>query len=248
LRRWTHSPSHVPLGGRVLARRRCYHTCKPSWAKEASEEAEASAEVLITTIKEETSLEEEVKKSRFIAHCVKASSCEDAKVTLLAKLHQEHPKARHICWGWRGRGEVVRCSDDGEPSGTAGQPIVSAIVGEDISDCFVAVVRYFGGIKLGTGGLVRAYGGAARSVLRAASLEQRAPEVSFIITAPISMVGAVYGSLPHGSQRLSELFTEDSVQVRVRIEASELRAIEIRVRDATRGAASIEIVVEADEE
>ena len=112
--------------------------------------------------------ETEVKKSRFIAWVAPVSTRDEVK-DWLGKAHQDHPDARHICWAYQiGRPDSAAeaaMNDDGEPSGTAGKPILNVIQHKDMGDVLVMVIRYFGGIKLGAGGLVRAYAGAAESVL-----------------------------------------------------------------------------------
>ncbi|MFC6616804.1 IMPACT family protein [Deinococcus radiophilus] len=85
----------------------------------------------------------------------------------LAELRAKYPDATHHCWAYR-IGELYRFNDDGEPGGTAGAPILRAIEGQGVQHVMVIVVRYYGGVKLGTGGLVRAYGGAAAECLRTA--------------------------------------------------------------------------------
>lgn len=112
--------------------------------------------------------ETDVKKSRFIARVAPVGSRDDVK-SWLEKSHQDHPDARHICWAYQigrpGSAAEAGMNDDGEPSGTAGKPILNVIQHKDMGDVLVMVIRYFGGIKLGAGGLVRAYAGAAESVL-----------------------------------------------------------------------------------
>jgi len=116
--------------------------------------------------------ETEVKKSRFIARVVPVSTREDVR-TWVDQARQDHPDARHVCWAYQigqpGAAAEAAMNDDGEPSGTAGKPILSVIQHKDMGDVLVIVIRYFGGIKLGAGGLVRAYAGAAESVLSAVS-------------------------------------------------------------------------------
>jgi uncharacterized YigZ family protein len=109
------------------------------------------------------------KGSRFISYLYPVKSTEEAEA-LIAALRKQYRDASHVCPAFRlenGRGEegYFRFSDDGEPGGTAGMPIYNEIKGKDYLDVLVAVVRYFGGTKLGTGGLVRAYAASARKVL-----------------------------------------------------------------------------------
>lgn len=114
--------------------------------------------------------ETEVKKSRFIARVAPVSSRDEVKV-LVDQAHRDHPDARHVCWAYQigrpGSAAEAAMNDAGEPSGTAGKPILNVIQHKDMGDVLVIVIRYFGGIKLGAGGLVRAYAGAAESVLSA---------------------------------------------------------------------------------
>ncbi|MEP1702976.1 MAG: YigZ family protein [Marinobacter sp.] len=112
--------------------------------------------------------ETEIKKSRFIARVAPVSSRDEVKAWL-EQARNDHPGARHICWAYQigrpGAAAEAAMNDDGEPSGTAGKPILSVIQHKDLGDVLVMVIRYFGGIKLGAGGLVRAYAGATEAVL-----------------------------------------------------------------------------------
>ena len=121
------------------------------------------------TIEKEISAAQEIKKSSFIAYLAPLASFE----TLRAQLRQQHPKARHIVWAYRALGEpgqiVENSSDDGEPKSTAGAPCLNALRGAELINAAVLVVRYFGGIKLGTGGLVRAYASSVNAAIDAAA-------------------------------------------------------------------------------
>ncbi len=112
------------------------------------------------------SMEIEINKSKFIAYKFELENLEQVKAHL-EELKHAHKKATHICWAYVYNKEVVseKCSDDGEPSGTAGHPILNVIKKKNLTNTMVAVVRYFGGIKLGAGGLTRAYTKATASVL-----------------------------------------------------------------------------------
>src|SRR5687767_10914158 len=106
--------------------------------------------------------EQIIKKSRFLATAIPVASDEEAKAAIAAHADAD---ANHNCWAWR-IGAAYRLSDDGEPSGTAGKPILAAIDGQSIDRILVIVTRWFGGILLGSGGLVRAYGGTAAMCLK----------------------------------------------------------------------------------
>ena len=116
--------------------------------------------------------EENIKKSRFIGVLLPSSS-NDEIIEALQTLHQEHPSADHIAFAYRiktGNGLVTRFHDAGEPGGTAGKPILQHIEGKQLVNTLLAVIRYFGGIKLGAGGLTRAYGNCAKQVIELAEL------------------------------------------------------------------------------
>ncbi|PWG63707.1 YigZ family protein [Spiribacter halobius] len=104
-----------------------------------------------------------VRRSRFVAVAAPAADRSAAR-GVVASAQDRHPGATHHCWAWQGQGSAAS-SDDGEPGGTAGRPILGVIGHKGISDVVVVVSRYFGGVKLGAGGLVRAYAGAAEAVL-----------------------------------------------------------------------------------
>ena len=107
---------------------------------------------------------EKTKGSRFISHVFSLETEKEGK-SLLEEIQRKHPKAGHHCYALRLENGVCRCSDDGEPSGSAGMPILRRIESLDLVNVIVIVSRYFGGIKLGIGGLIRAYGGAAAQAL-----------------------------------------------------------------------------------
>ena len=111
-----------------------------------------------------------VSKSRFLGYCLPVD-CETAAQQEIARLRKAHDEARHCCYAYRlVESGIVRSSDDGEPSGTAGAPILNVLNGAGVENTLIAVVRYFGGVLLGTGGLVRAYGRAASEAIEAAKI------------------------------------------------------------------------------
>ena len=113
------------------------------------------------TIKEDGQVQEEIKKSRFICHAKRVYSEEEARAFITA-IKKEHYKATHNCSAFiiGERTEIKRTSDDGEPSGTAGVPMLGVLENHNLTNVCVVVTRYFGGIKLGAGGLIRAYAGS----------------------------------------------------------------------------------------
>ena len=113
------------------------------------------------TIKEDGQVQEEIKKSRFICHAKRVYSEEEAR-DFIAAIKKEHYKATHNCSAFiiGERSEIKRTSDDGEPSGTAGVPMLGVLENHNLTNVCMVVTRYFGGIKLGAGGLIRAYAGS----------------------------------------------------------------------------------------
>jgi uncharacterized YigZ family protein len=130
----------------------------------------------------------EVKKSLFISYLVPLSEFDNLHV----KLKNEHPKAAHIVWAKRSLNEykqiVENNSDDGEPKGTSGPPVLNVMRGSELIEVGILIVRYFGGIKLGTGGLVRAYGSSAKEVIASAELKIFVTKEQVIFTCEYSLV------------------------------------------------------------
>lgn len=131
------------------------------------------------------------KGSRFLAVAAPAAGAAAAR-EVVESLRREHPDATHHCFAWRlGAEPAERSSDAGEPAGTAGPPILAALRGAGLSDAVVVVVRWFGGIKLGKGGLVRAYAAAARAALAEVPIVERIPVARLEIEVPFDRLGAV---------------------------------------------------------
>lgn len=123
-----------------------------------------------------------INKSRFIGHCFPVAN-EDEALLRLAQVRKNHSDATHNCWAYNLRGGIMRFSDDGEPGGTAGMPIMDTLIRSETQDALIVVTRYFGGILLGSGGLVRAYSKAASEALSAAGRFDMTPcsEVEFTV-------------------------------------------------------------------
>jgi len=137
-------------------------------------------------VEKESLYELEIKRSKFIAHLFPYSEFD----SVMKRLREEHPKGRHFVYAFRYKNEfgqiVEGSSDDGEPKGTSGKPTLNAFRGGDMIDSGVIIVRYFGGIKLGTGGLVRAYSQATNEVINSSDLIKYVEKVSekFTISYP----------------------------------------------------------------
>lgn len=126
----------------------------------------------------------EIKKSRFIAYACHIHSREEG-MAWLESLKQQYPDARHHCWAYLlGNPSCATnagMGDDGEPSGTAGKPILNVLQHKGIGDVMIVVVRYFGGVKLGAGGLTRAYGQAAQAVMEILPTETQVPMAQWVL-------------------------------------------------------------------
>lgn len=136
----------------------------------------------------------EIKKSRFIGRAEYVANREDA-MTMLARVKQQHPDARHHCWAYQ-LGDPLTpysaaMSDDGEPSGTAGKPILNVIQHKLIGDIMVIVTRYSGGIKLGAGGLVRAYSTSTQLTIQALALKILVATTTFQLQIPFNQEPSV---------------------------------------------------------
>lgn len=137
-----------------------------------------------------------VKMSRFLAFAYPVASEEEAKA-LIRKVANDYHDARHVCWAYMLGHDRSRyqSSDNGEPSGTAGKPILGQVNSLELTDVLVLVVRYFGGIKLGTGGLIDAYRTAARMALDEAPVEERHAQAMLQVACPYVSLNTVMGAI-----------------------------------------------------
>ena len=178
----------------------------------------------------------EARHSRFLAQAAPAPSPE-AALAFLAEVADAG--ATHNCWAYR-IGSAYRSSDDGEPAGTSGRPILAAIDGQGLDQVMVVVTRWYGGIKLGAGGLVRAYGGSAAECLRTAPRRTLVTLREFALVAGFEDLGAVHAALAAtGAEKLEETFDADGVRLRVSVAEDAVEALRLRVRDMTRGRAEV---------
>ncbi|ALS31421.1 hypothetical protein PTRA_a0017 [Pseudoalteromonas translucida KMM 520] len=138
--------------------------------------------------------QEEIKKSTFIVHIAHTPDLSSAKA-FIKSIETKYADARHNCWahvaGKPGGSHVYGFSDDGEPNGTAGKPMLNVLMGSGLGEVTAVVTRYFGGIKLGTGGLVRAYGGTLNNALANLSTINKVPSIELIGSSEYSMQGAI---------------------------------------------------------
>jgi uncharacterized YigZ family protein len=180
---------------------------------------------------------QDIKKSRFIASA--ATICDEQAARDFICRHSD-AAANHNCWAWR-VGQAYRFNDDGEPSGTAGKPILQAIDGQSLDNVAVVVTRWFGGILLGSGGLMRAYGGTAALCLRAATKVEIVAMVEARIEcvfADLALVKARLGAI--AAIRIDkEIFTETGAEMTVALPSGEAQAIARMLIDITSGRASV---------
>ena len=185
---------------------------------------------------------EEISRSRFVTTIAPAFDVAAAQ-DLVARLRLEYADATHHCWafvvGPPGSTARVGMSDDGEPHGTAGRPMLNALLHSGIGDVVAVVTRYYGGVKLGTGGLVRAYGGCLQRALATLPRTERVRWATCRVAMAYADVSAVQQALSaHGGHISAEQWAEDAV-FEVTVPDGERAAFAAAVRDATRGRAQV---------
>ena len=181
------------------------------------------------------------KKSRFIATIRKCETEEEA-VAVIDEMKKKYWDARHNCSAFviGSRGELTRCSDDGEPSGTAGRPMLEVLLGEGIRNIAVVVTRYFGGTLLGTGGLVRAYTQAVKEGLRSCTVGRMRFGCDLEIGTDYNGVGKILYILgQRGIEPFDSAYTE-AVTLQIRIPAELEKTLSKEMVEATCGKVKIE--------
>lgn len=181
------------------------------------------------------------KKSRFIA-TVRPVKTEDEVMAFLEEMKKKYWDARHNCFVYSVglNREYTRCSDDGEPSGTAGRPMLDVILGEDIYNVAVVVTRYFGGVLLGTGGLVRAYSKAVQEGLAGSRIIEKRRGISLKVTTDYTGIGRI--QYIAGERSIPVLNSEytDKVVLELLIPSDEAEAVQKAVTEGTNGRARME--------
>ena len=181
------------------------------------------------------------KKSRFIATAAPVRSEEEA-LQIIEQIRKKYWDARHNCYAYviGERGELERFSDDGEPGGTAGKPILEVIKGEELRNTLIVVTRYFGGTLLGTGGLVRAYSAAAKAGIASSVIITRIPGIKLHITTEYTGLGKIQYILgQRGITTLDSVYT-DKVELEVLTAEAEAEAVKAELTEGTNGQAVIE--------
>ena len=178
------------------------------------------------------------KKSRFIA-TVRLVETEEEALAFIEEMKKKYWDARHNCFVYSVgmNREYTRCSDDGEPSGTAGRPMLDVLLGEDIYNVAVVVTRYFGGVLLGTGGLVRAYSKAVQEGLKNSTIIEKQYGISLEITTDYTGIGKI--QYIAGENKLPILDSEytDKVVLKILVPNAEVERIQKVITEATNGKA-----------
>ena len=201
-----------------------------------------------TVFKATEPLEIKEKNSRFISQCFPVATKDEAE-EIVKKLWKEHYDCTHICFAYLlGEGEIqtFRYSDDGEPSGTAGLPIYNEILRKELFNVLVTSVRYYGGIKLGTGGLTRTYGASARAALDTAQVETVIIKKELIVDIPFDFTGIAmsYTGRFDGLEIKSTTYTETGSSVKVRIPIASVEKFIAEMVEKTGGKIKPETVPE----
>ena len=181
------------------------------------------------------------KKSRFIA-TVRLVETEEEALAFIEEMKKKYWNATHNCFAYviGERRECVRCSDDGEPSGTAGRPMLDVILGEDIYNVAVVVTRYFGGVLLGTGGLVRAYSKAVQEGLAASKVILKQKGIALKITTDYTGLGKI--QYIAGERNIPVLDSEytDKVVMKLLVPVQDVGSVQKAITEGTNGRAGIE--------
>ena len=174
----------------------------------------------IITIKAEHIIENVINKSRFIAHIKPVESVEDAKA-FINQVSTKHREATHNCFAYTigDQMNIQKANDNGEPSGTAGVPMLDILKKLEIHNACVVVTRYFGGIKLGAGGLIRAYGQSVSEGLNATGIVERKLMTKITTQIDYSLLGKVENEIRSSNYLLDEIEYLENVQVRTLVDS-----------------------------
>lgn len=187
------------------------------------------------------------KKSRFISHVHPITSEEEA-LKIIEKLKKEYWDARHNCYAFvvGANNEIQRFSDDGEPQGTAGKPILEVLLNKNVHNTLILVTRYFGGTLLGTGGLIRAYGQSALEGLKDAEICLVSSGVKFELKLDYESIGKIkYIMVQFGVGEATEEYGED-VSLKIEMKKADFEDFKTKVVDATSGKAKFSELVDID--
>ena len=195
------------------------------------------------TLATESTFEEDIKKSRFQAIAAPVENEQQVKDFL-----EKHTDitTTHQCWAWK-IGHNVRFNDDGEPSGTAGRPILATIEGNELTNIIVLVNRWYGGIKLGTGGLVRAYGGCAGQCLLLAEKIELIEKKKIYFQCQFNEWAIFQYELNSQQIEYTEQYTAEGVQVDALLQIHQIEPFKLKIQDVTRGREQLKLVEDIDD-
>ena len=188
------------------------------------------------TIAREGETEEVIRKSRFICHLRRTENEEEA-FTFLDEIKKEHYKATHNCSAYLigEQDQIQRANDDGEPSGTAGVPMLEVLKKNDLKNVTAIVTRYYGGIKLGAGGLIRAYSGAVSNALQTIGLVERKRMQELYLTVPYPLSGKVENDLRESSYILKDISYMEQVTFICLVPVDQKETFQQQFTEATNG-------------
>ena len=181
------------------------------------------------------------KKSRFIAHVFPVHSEQEA-VEHIEQIRKQYWDARHNCYVYSVgmNREATRCSDDGEPSGTAGRPMLDVLLGAGIYNAAIVVTRYFGGVLLGTGGLVRAYSGAVQAGLAASTVIEKHHGISLQVTTDYTGIGKIQYIAGERSLPILDSEYTDKVVLKLIVPDDQIEEVKKAITEGTNGRAGLE--------
>lgn len=171
------------------------------------------------SVKQSGSTELIIQKSRFIGY-VKRVESEEAALDFIQEIKKKHHDATHNCSAYLigEHNQIQKANDDGEPSGTAGIPMLEVLKKQDLKDTVVVVTRYFGGIKLGAGGLIRAYGNATSAAIKATGVVKRILTQGILITIDYPLLGKIENEIHHSEHLLDSIEYLEKVKIHVYVE------------------------------
>ena len=171
------------------------------------------------------------KRSRFISYAIPVRSVEEVKAEV-EKYRRQYYDARHVCWAYMlgAERQTFRANDDGEPSSTAGKPILGQINSNILTDILIVVVRYFGGIELGTGGLIVAYRTAAAEAIAAATIEERTVDEDITVAFEYPFLNAIMRIVKEENPMVVSQKFEMDCEMTLRIRKGEAEKLKARLR------------------
>jgi len=201
------------------------------------------------TVAREDVHEVEINKSRFLCTLAPAATEQEAQ-EVIQRVRKEHPTANHNCYAYviGADGDVKKASDDGEPGGTAGVPMLQMLVRREMRYVVAVVTRYFGGVKLGAGGLIRAYGGAVGEALDALGTVTRRRFRLATVTVDHQRAGKLENDLRATGRVVRDVRYAEAVTIEVGLPEADVAAFRGWLADATAGTAELELGGEAYEE